>query len=84
MRLLRSGRPTASDLESLQAEVAALTERVDALEAVEEPRPTVELVEWSRVPVAEPLDVNELWDAVSARYAYGFDDDEAWRCNGYL
>ena len=60
--------------------------RLDALEArmeaLEGARPTVELVEWSRIPDGEPLDVHAIMDAITARHAYGWSEDE-WR-SGYL
>ena len=66
----------------------AVRRRIEALEAriaaLESARPTVELVEWAKVPIGEPLDVHGLLDSVTARYAYGFSDEVDWSVSGYI
>ena len=65
----------------LEAQVADLEARMEALETA---RPTVELLQWDRVPVlSEPLNVQEMLRAVSAEYAHGWCGDEDWRA-GYI
>ena len=68
-------------LRRTRARVAELEARMEALEGA---RPTVELVEWSKVPDQEPVDALALWRTLTADYSYGYDAGEDWRLPGYL
>lgn len=66
-----------------KARLRALEARVAALEAA---RPTVEFAvpDWSKIPDAEPIDVQLLARSVFGEYSYGSSDDEDWSASGYI
>lgn len=61
--------------------IAALEARVAALEGA---RPTVEVFSLANVPDAEPLDVHAIWEAVTDKYAHGYDDSDGWHGGAYI